>query len=249
LRLAAALSAAGAVVEGEPTARTNALKALLDAASFKFITSLFGLFLSIAYALYRKSILRGIETSLDEFVAALETRVPIITPASLQLKGNEILERQASHLETFSTDLALGIGSALDRVFDQRLGEHIAPLTEAMEKLASRTTDDNQAAMQSMLESFLQRLQGGAGDNLNEVAQTLGNLGTRLDAMQAGLGEASSRMVQSAEAMATRMGEGAEAALGRITDQLGGGWRKACEPPQTRPAPQAPRRDTKWPPE
>ena len=71
---------------------------------------------------------------------------------------------------------------------------------------ASRTTDDNQAAMQSMLESFLQRLQGGASDNLNEVAQTLGNLGTRLDAMQAGLGEASSRMVQSAEAMATRMG-------------------------------------------
>ena len=117
-----------------------------------------------------------------------------------------------------------------------------------MEKLASRTTDDNQAAMQSMLESFLQRLQGGAGDNLNEVARTLGNLGMRLDAMQAGLREASSRMVQSAEAMATRMGEGAEAALGRLTDQLGG-WRKACEPPLTRPAPQAPRPETKWPPE
>ena len=117
LGLAVALSAAGGVVEAQSADRTNALKTLLDAASFKFITSLVGLFLSIAYALYRKSKLRGIERSLDEFVAALETRVPIITPASLQLKGNEILERQASHLETFSTDLALGIGSALDRVF------------------------------------------------------------------------------------------------------------------------------------
>ena len=91
-----------------------------------------------------------------------------------------------------------------------------------MEKLAARTVDDNHSTMQSMLDAFLHRLQGGAGDNLNEVAGTLATLGTRLEAMQSGLGDASSRMAQSAEAMAIRMGEGAEAALGRITDQLGG---------------------------
>jgi hypothetical protein len=222
LGLTVALYAAGAVVEGQAAQRTAALKTLLDTASFKFITSLIGLALSIAYALWRKRILRRSERSLDRFVAAIEARVPIVTPASLQLDTNEILERQASHLESFSTDLALGIGSALDRVLDQRLGEHIAPLTEAMEKLAARTVDDNHAAISSMLDTFLQRLEGGAGDHLGEVAGTLAALGGSLEGMQAGLSDASSRMAQSAEAMATRMGEGAEAALARITDHLGG---------------------------
>ena len=52
--LAAALGSAGGVVaEGvSQQDRNAALKALLDTASFKFITSLFGLFLSIAYALF-----------------------------------------------------------------------------------------------------------------------------------------------------------------------------------------------------
>lgn len=224
LGLAAALSSAGDIVaEGaDQASRNNALRRLLDAASFKFITSLVGLFLSIAYALWRKWQLAVVERSLDEFLGLLEARVPLVTPAGLQQEANEILERQRTALESFSTELAINIGSAFDKAFDQRLGEHIGPLTEAMQRLSGGMASRNEDAMQRMLEAFLERLQSGAGDRMQEVATSLAGLGMRLEGLQSGLGDAAIRMSQSADAMATRMGEGAESALRRITDQMGG---------------------------
>jgi hypothetical protein len=53
LGLAAALSIAGGVVSGTSNERNEALRMLLEAASFKFLTSLTGLALSLAYALSR----------------------------------------------------------------------------------------------------------------------------------------------------------------------------------------------------
>jgi hypothetical protein len=224
LGLAAALGTAGGIVaEGATQAQRNAdLKALLDTASFKFITSLAGLFLSIAYALLRKDALKRVDAALDGFVAALDARVPLITPAALQEEANRLLTQQGAQLESFSTELAVNIGSAFDKAFDQRLGEHIGPLAEAMQRLASGMSSRNEDAIQTMLNSFLERLQGGAGDRMQQVTESLAMLGSRLEGLQTGLGDAAVRMAQSADAMASRMGEGAEAALSRITDQMGG---------------------------
>lgn len=220
--LAAALSTAGGVVSGEATARNDALKTLLDTASFKFVTSLVGLALSIVYALFRKRRLQGVEQALDTFLGTLEARIPLLTPAALQQEANAVLERQATQLETFSTDLAINLGQVFDQAFDARLGEHIAPLTDAMRRLADGMASRNEDALQTMLDGFLQRLQGGATDRIQDVADSLAGLGSRLEGLQSGLGEAAVRMAQSADAMATRMGEGAEAALTRITDQMSG---------------------------
>jgi ABC-type transporter Mla subunit MlaD len=222
LGLAAALYSAGNVVSGDPIARSVALKALLDAASFKFITSLVGLLLSILYALARKRLLKRVDRSLDLFNATLEARAPMVTPALLLHETNLFLERQSTQLETFSNQLAVNIGEVFDRAFDQRLGEHIAPLTEAMQHLAKDMSSRHEDALKTMLDGFVAKLQGGAGDHMTKVAESLGGLGERLEGLQSGLGEAAIRMSQSADAMATRMGDGAEAALSRITDQLGG---------------------------
>lgn len=224
LGLAAALGTAGGIVAAGATQaeRNVALEKLLDTASFKFITSLAGLFLSIAYALLRKDCLKRADAALDAFVAALDARVPLITPAALQEEANRLLERQGSQLESFSTELAINIGSAFDKAFDQRLGEHIGPLTEAMQSLAAGMASRNEDTLQAMLNAFLERLQGGAGDRMQQVTESLAALGARLEGLQTGLGDAAVRMAQSADAMAARMGEGAEAALSRITDQMGG---------------------------
>jgi hypothetical protein len=221
--LAVALLAAGDVVAGaDQVQRQQGLHQLLNAASFKFFTSLAGLALSIAYTLFRNARMRAVEQALDAFNAALERQMPLATPAFLQHEANEALRKQSVMLETFGTELAVNIGQALDTAFDQRLGEHIGPLREAMQSLAARISGQNQDAMQQMLQTFIDRLSGGTRDHLAGVAENLAALGTRLETLQTGLGEASTRMTQSAEAMATRMGEGAEAALTRITDQLGG---------------------------
>jgi hypothetical protein len=221
--LTAALGTAGGIVgDVDQTARNSALRTLLDAASFKFITSLVGLFLSIAYALFRKRRLRAVEHSLDAFLSALEARVPLLTPATLQQEANDILKRQSVQLETFSTDLAVNLGATFDRAFDERLGEHIAPLTDAMRRVADGMGSHNENAMQGMVDGFLKRLQGGTGDRMQEVAESLGKLGLQFDGMQRSLGDGAAHMAQAADAMADRMGQGAEAALARITDQMSG---------------------------
>ena len=221
--LTVALRVAGDVVaNGDPAQSREGLHELLNAASFKFITSATGLLLSILYTWLRNESIRAVEQALDTFNGALEQQMPLATPAFLQHEANEALRDQSAALETFGTELAVNIGQALDRAFDQRLGEHIGPLTAAMQALAERTATQNQDAVQQMLQTFVDRLSGGTRDHISGVAENLAALGTRLEGLQTRLDEASARMSDSAEAMAARMGEGAEAALSRITNQMGG---------------------------
>ena len=71
----------------------------------------------------------------------------------------------------------------------------------------------NEDALKAMLDTFVQRLQSGTGDRMQDVTQSLAGLSSRLEGLQSGLGDAAVRMARSADAMASRMGEGAEAAL------------------------------------
>lgn len=217
-------SASGVVAAGvDQTQRNHALQQLLDLASFKFITSLTGLFCSIAYTLFwKRYCLRPIDAAIDTLVDLLERLLPIRTQLAAQEEANVLAERQLTALEAFSTEFTVRIGDKVDSAFDQRLGEHIGPLREVLERLAARDADHNQAAMQQMLDAFLNKLQGGAGDRMQEVATRLADLGEGLKALESGLRDAATRMADAADAMARRMGEGAEAALSRITDQMGG---------------------------
>ncbi len=220
LGLSVALSAAGSIVDGNSADRNTALRALLDAASFKFVTSLIGLALSIFYAIIRKQCLKNIDAALDAFLSALEERIPIVTSESLQADANQMLERQTILMESFATDVSLALQQSLDQAFDRRLGDHIGPLREAIEKLSNGIASNNEQAIEGMLNAFLEKLQGGASDQMSNVADSLQVLADQLQGLQGGLGDAAVRMAQSAEAMATRMGEGAETALSRITDQM-----------------------------
>ena len=219
LGLAVALSAAGGVVAGgDPVQSRQGLHQLLDAASFKFITSLAGLLLSMAYTGFRNHRIRLVEQALDGFAASLDRQMPLATPAFLQHEANEALRTQSTTLKTFSTELAVSVDEKFDRAFD----EHIGPWSEAMQTLADRMSTQNQDAMQQMLKTFIDRLSGGTRDHLAGVTENLAALGILLEGLQNGLGQASARMAQSAEAMAAGMGEGAEAALTRITVRMGG---------------------------
>jgi hypothetical protein len=222
LGLAVALGSAGGIVAGATEARNGALRTLLDTASFKFLTSLAGIALSIIYALWRKARIHNVEKALDQFQAALQRVIPIVTPVALQQEQLKLMERQSTHLENFSNDLALSIGSAIDQTFNERLAEHVGPLTEAIQRLSDSMSSRNEDAMKGMMDAFLTQLEVGTGDHMKGVAESLSGLGGRLEGLKDSLGDAAVRMSQSADAMAARMGEGAEIALSRITDQMGG---------------------------
>jgi prefoldin subunit 5 len=220
LGLAVALSSAAGIATGNSDERNRLLKGLLDAASFKFITSIVGLLLSIGYTIFSKHVLRGVEADIDAWCAALEDRIPTVTALSLQQESNELLRTQANHMEVFTNELAVNIGTALDTAFDKRLGEHIGPLSEALEKLATGLDTRSENSVERMLDAFLERLQGGTGDKMATVADTLAGLVVSLNGMKDGLRDAGQRMADAADTMTRRMGEGAEAALGRITGQM-----------------------------
>ena len=170
--LAVALAAAaGVVAGGDPAQSREGLQRLLDAASFKFITSLAGLAASIAYTGFRNFRMRLVEQALDDFNAVLDRQMPLATPAFLQHEANEVLRRQSATLETFGTELAVNIGQGLDATFDHRLGEHIGPLTEAMQAFARRTGAQNEDAIHQMMQAFIERLTGGTHDHLAGVTE------------------------------------------------------------------------------
>lgn len=167
-------------MDGDAGARNSALRQLLDAASFKFITSLAGLFLSIVYTVFYRSQLRSVEQSIEPFVDAIEERIPPITAVSLQQESNVLLERQLTFAESLANDLSMAMQQVFDQAFDQRLGERIKPLREAIETLASRISGGNEDAIKTILDSFVSRLQGGAGDRMQDVAANLADVGTSL---------------------------------------------------------------------
>jgi hypothetical protein len=86
--------------------RNAALHQLLGAASFKFWTSVAGLALSIGYALFRKQRLHKVETALDAFRAALDERIPPISPIQLLVETNDLLRTQAVALRDLADTLA-----------------------------------------------------------------------------------------------------------------------------------------------
>jgi methyl-accepting chemotaxis protein len=223
LGLAAALGSAGGIVaEGISQAeRNNALKTLLDTASFKFLTSLAGLFLSIAYTIFWKTRCQHqIGRALDVFIILLEERIPLRTATAAQDETIGLLQRQLTQMETFSNDLAISIGSALDGALDQRLGDHIGPLVRAVEQLRDSLATQNQDAVAGMLDEFLKKLDSNSGDGIRQAADSLATLGKDLGGLKDTLNLASQKMTEAADRMSERMGQGAEQALSRITAQF-----------------------------
>jgi hypothetical protein len=224
LGLAAALSAAGEVVaEGVDQAQRNAaLRNLLGAASVKFITSLFGLALSIGYALFRKSRLKHTEQAMAEFFTAVQDRMPLRTPVALLAESNALLEKQYGDIQRIGTDFFVNLGSTLEREFGAGLEQHLGPLASAIDRLSSGLSSQNEDALQAILRQFLEKLEGAVGESMRGTAGTIEALGTRLDGLQAGLDAAAQRMGRAAEEMASGLGRGTQTALGGITEQMAG---------------------------
>lgn len=87
-------------------------------------------------------------------------------------------------------------------------------------RLADKIGNSNEAALGSMLDNFLDRLNGGASSRMDDVVHKLAGLGDSLAGLQAGLGEAASRISTSAGSVADVMGEGTDSAFGRVATRL-----------------------------
>ncbi len=222
--LAIALSAAGSIADQSVSSadRQSGLKNLLDVASAKFVTSLVGLLCSLGYTIFRGNELAKAERVLDRFLAALEERIPLATPATLQAEANALLEKSLTVQTQFATEVALNIGGRLDSALDQRLGEHIGPLREAIERLSEGIGTKSEDTLRTLLEQFREMLQGSAQQHMEKVASALAETSSAIEQIRGGLAEAAARMASAADQIAEQMGRNAEQAMSRITQQMEG---------------------------
>lgn len=268
LGLAVALDSAGALVTAETAAlRNDALRTLLDTASFKFVASLVGLLCSIGYALFRKRQLRRSEESIARFCDALERHTHFVTPALLQAQaqeGSEVQlrllaaaqkelqgigttlassqqthERIFTEVQLFNQGLAVNLGEALDKVFDQRLGEHLEKLARVLderlgqrferlvESLAAQIQGRDQRGVLELLQQLVERLEAGSAGHMQTVAAELAGLGGRLGEISTALQGAAAGLKHEVDAAATalgtsvqQVGESMSAGAGQAAAQL-----------------------------
>jgi uncharacterized protein YoxC len=219
--LAVGLAAAGDVVaSGNAAGRNQALQDLLGAASVKFITSLVGLGLSIAYALFRKFQLRTAERAQVMFLDALHDRLPLRLPAFLQAEANALAERQYAEVQRIGTDFFVNLGATLEQKFDAGLEQHIGPLAEAIRLLSDRLARQNEGAMEEMLRSFLQQLKGETDNSMDGAAKTIATLAQQLAGLEGGMKTAAQSMSEAADKVAQNLADGTRSALGGVTDQV-----------------------------
>jgi len=222
LGLIVALMAAGEIASPVATSmeRNEGLQKLLNSASAKFTTSLFGLLCSLLYTFWRGDRMQRAERALHGFLAALEERVPLATSATLQSEANTILRDSQVQLETFNGTLATSIGKAVDNALDTRLGDHIGPLREAIEGLVSSIGAQNQEALSRMLEDFLKQLDGGARNELGAVAASLQGTQATLGQLQVGLSAAANDLVSAAGRIGAQAGTEVSGALTQVSQQV-----------------------------
>lgn len=205
-------AASGSVVSNNIEESRNALHGLLNAASLKFASSLFGLGLSIAYLIFYKRCLRQLDDSTERFCEVVAARIPPVSPHLLAQESNDLLNQQLAAQQQLVTDLAVRLGERLDESFNRRLAEQMEPLRAAIERMAEGMGRMNQDALHDMVARFSQVLQDTAGEQLSGLAATLGGMCAGLDRLTEGFGEIQSTLRSAGQAAATDIAGAMESA-------------------------------------
>lgn len=193
----------------------HALESLLKAATFKFLTSIAGVFASIALSLVFKRLARQLQLAFDRLNSALEARLYFITAEAIAIEQREELKRQSLQLERFNTDFAVELANALDQrlsaTLSAALTQAVQPVVSAVESLSGNLGTQTGDAMRQMIGDFQTGLKHSTGAELQNVVAALGSVRETLDRASAGMGENGAafgaRIEQAAEALETRLGE------------------------------------------
>jgi len=182
--LVAAISfASEGVVAPDITIAKEALRKLLGAATFKFLTSIAGLIASIWFSYTKKRYIQGFDRLLHRFCRLLEERMDYVSQEKLASEQLEEQKRQTTQLEKFNTDLAVSIAQDFDSSLKNRLTEALEPLAAAMQGLSGNLGTMNQAAIAKMIAEFTKHLETSVSQEIKEVVEGLGAVRKTFDGM------------------------------------------------------------------
>jgi ABC-type transporter Mla subunit MlaD len=195
----------------------SSLQALLKAATFKFMTSIVGVGISIVLSAVFRTFVGWLRHGLDRFCNALEARLQFISTESLAAEQLKELEKQSLQLERFNTDFAVELAGVLDQrlnaTLSASLSHAVQPVVTAVQNLAGNMGSMNQGAIETMIRDFQTGLKQSSGEEMTSLVAALGQVRETLDHAAAGLkangADFGSRLDQVAEHMERRLGDAA----------------------------------------
>ncbi len=212
--VAAIYFASQGVASGNVDQAQESLRKLLNAATFKFLTSITGLGASIVLSFTYRIQIQSLQHSFDKMCEALERGMVFATPETIATKQLSELKEQTAQLKRFNTDFAVEVGKVLEEQFSQTLQTNLAdalkPLSEALDGMAGNFGKMNQDAISDMTKSFGEDLKGAAGKEMDALVNALDNI-------QGALGNVVNQIDQTSSEFGSRMASSA----GRVEELLG----------------------------
>ena len=181
-----------------------AMTELLQIASFKFATSIAGLGCSLVLSIVFKFYTIWLEASVHKFCEVVEARLKYVPPQSVAIEMAEAAKEQRDQLKEINSDKFFAqMGRQLEPQIQSAFSTAMAPINDSITSVLGKITETSQSGINDMLAQFSTSVQGSAGTELRQLAETLG-------AMQATLADMQTGVRGSGEDFARRMSEAAE---------------------------------------
>ena len=165
----------------------DAIKTLLSGVSTAFVTSVWGMSVSLVFNLFEKRRMGRISQAITNLQRALDKLFTLTTQEAISFRQEDELAQQTAALKSFSTDLANEIKSAMTKgrqeiiqelhnapeAFSSAMAEQLSPtldsLNKAVEELQRQKEESSTDAIQRLVEEFRESLSGSATAHLEET--------------------------------------------------------------------------------
>ncbi|MGD9476780.1 hypothetical protein [Shinella sp. G-2] len=225
LGLIAALStmAQGAEID------SGVMRQLLSVASAKFIMSLTGLFCSIVFTIFLRSIYGRLERSIHELCSAVEQRLTYISLEALATEQLKATKEQREHFRLIGMELVAEIGrplrEELPKAIQSSIAGAMAPIVERVGKLGAEGVGD-------MVSGISDKLTDSIGLALTEASQKISDAGERLGLLAERLDQSSGRIGSEMEGVTERVAQAVEdlrSAIMSTAEVTGGTFNEGAE--------------------
>lgn len=177
---------------------------LLQIASFKFATSIAGLGSSLVLSIVFKVYTILLEANVHNFCEVVEARLRYVPPQAVAIEMADAAKEQRDQLKEINSDKFFAqMGRQLEPQIQAAFANAMAPINDSITGVLGKITETSQTGINEMLTQFSTSVQGSAGTELRQLAETLG-------AMQATLADMQMGVRGSGEDFARRMSEAAE---------------------------------------
>lgn len=217
-KAAAGTAAAQAAMGGAgAAAMQGALGELLQAATFKFATSVAGLAASIVLSLCYRVMAVGLESSLHRFCEAVDGRLDYVPPQAVTMEMRNGIYAQLEQLDLLASDAHLAR-------MGQGMRAAVEPLAQSVDRAVAQVATSGQAGIEAMLDRFLAGVQGGAGSEMREIGASLTAMHGLLDKVRLDMtgsgADFAQAMSDAASGVSGQMQEAMGRTLGRLDEQI-----------------------------